>query len=312
MSAPEAARRALRQRTLIQRVTFVARAALFALVVVALVLPTALGAVFMATLTAPVCGGETAPPMAHEDVNFPSTEFNRATPAYFIPAEQPDAAGAGATVIVAPTGNAGRGDRMAEIAAYHAGGFAVLSYSGRTCVGGAANSLGYKEAAQVGDALAYLATRSDVDVNRVGIHGFSAGGAAAIMAAARYPVVRAVVAEGGYHDFVDEVERNTPETLWFAPLFRFGARLSYRVLIGEDMSVLSPISVIGQIAPRPILLVYGTNEPGLDGARMQQAAAGSNAALWEVPGAGHGDYVAVAGDEYGRRVVGFMGEGLEN
>lgn len=294
------------ERTLRQRIVFVARAGLVAVVALALILPTALGAIFVGTLTAAVCGGEITPPMPYEAVSFPSSEFNQPTPAYFIPAEQPN----GATVIVAPTGNAGRGDRMAEIVVYHAGGFHVLSYGARTCVGGAANSLGYKEAVQVGDALAYLATRSDVDMRRIGIHGFSAGGAAAIMATAQFPAIHAVVAEGGYHDFVAEVERNTPSTLWFAPLFRFGARLSYRVITGEDMNVLSPISAISAIAPRPILLIYGTNEPGLAGARLQQAAAGSNAELWEVPGAGHGDYIDVAGDEYGERVLEFMRAGL--
>ncbi|MCZ2094783.1 MAG: hypothetical protein LC121_00645, partial [Anaerolineae bacterium] len=117
-------------RTIRQRASFVVRAGLRALVAVALIVPTALGAAFMLALTAPVCGGETAPPMAYEDVSFPSSEFGRETPAYFIPAEQAN----GATVIVVPTGSAGRGDRMAEIAVYHAGGFAVLTYSGRTCV----------------------------------------------------------------------------------------------------------------------------------------------------------------------------------
>jgi dienelactone hydrolase len=307
MSTPKQAsgERTLR-RTLRQRAIFVVRASLVALIALALILPTALGAAFMAVLTAPVCGGETVPPMAHEAVSFPSTEFNRLTPAYFIPAETPD----GATVIVVPTGNAGRGNRMAEIAIYHAGGFHVLTYSSRACVGGAANSLGYKEAAQVSDALAYLDTRSDVDPNRIGIHGFSAGGAAAIIAAARFSELKVVVAEGGYHDFAAEVERNTPTTQWFAPLFRFGAHLSYRVTTGDDMRVLSPISVIGQISPRPILLIYGTNEPGLDGARLQQTAAGVNAQLWEVAGAGHGNYAAVAPDEYGQRVVGFISAAL--
>ncbi|MFN8560123.1 MAG: prolyl oligopeptidase family serine peptidase [Anaerolineae bacterium] len=285
-------------RTLRQRVVFVARAGVIAAILLALIVPTALGAGFVAVLTAPVCGGETVPPMPYESVNFSSSEFGREPPAYFIAAEQPNAESAGATVIVVPTGNAGRGDRMAEIGVYHEAGFAVLSYSARACVGGAANSLGYKEAAQVGDALAYLVTRSDVDMNRIGIHGFSAGGATAILAAAQFSAIRAVVAEGGYHDFSAEVEQNTPTTLWFAPLFRFGARLSYRVTTGDDMSVLSPIRAIGRIAPRPILLIYGTNEPGLAGARLQQAAAGSSAELWEVAGAGHGNYLDIAGDEY--------------
>ncbi len=294
------------KRSLRQRITFVLVGTLLVAGILALGVPLALGASFVAALTNSGCGGETTPPMPYEDVRFPSTEFDRPTPAYFIPADAPN----GATVIVVPTGSAGRGDRMDEIAVYHDAGFAVLSYSSRVCVGGAAGTLGYKEAAQVGDALAYLATRPDVDMRRVGIHGFSAGGAAAILAAAQFPAIRAVVAEGGYHDFSAEVEQNTPDRLWFAPFFRLGARLSYRLTTGEDMSVLSPVSVIGQIAPRPILLIYGTNEPSLPGARLQQAAAGANAQLWEVPGATHGSYIYTAPEEYKQRVAAFMTAGL--
>ncbi len=289
-------------RTLRQRLIFVTRALLIITVALALMIPTLLGYGFMAALTAPLCSGETQPPFPYEDISFPSSEFDHPTPAYFIPAESPN----GATVIVAPTGGIGRGDRIDEIAVYHAGGFAVLSYSSRICVGTAANTLGYREAQQVGDAIAYLATRSDVDPDRIGIHGFSAGGAAAIMAAAQYPALKAVVAEGGYHDFAVEIEQNTPSTLWFAPFFRFGARAAYRLNTGLDVGVLSPLDVIASIAPRPILLIYGTQEPGLQGARLQREQAGSNAELWEVSGATHGSYLASAPLDYPQRVTEFM------
>ncbi len=295
------------ERTLRQRILFVLRLTLVALIVLALGVPMALGAGFIMVLTAPGCGGETLPPMPYEDANFPSSEFNRPTPAYFIPAAAPN----GATVIVVPTGNMGRGDRMGEIGVYHAGGFHVLTYSSRGCLGAAANSLGYRDAAQVGDALAYLATRPDVDASRIGIHGFSAGGAAAVMAAARFPQLQAVVAQGGYHDFRAEVERNTLPVSWFAPLFRVAAFGAYRLTTGDEISVLSPVSVIDRIAPRPVLLVYGSAEPSLYGAYLQQAAAGSNAQVWEVPGAGHGNYLAAAPDEYPRRVVEFMAAALQ-
>lgn len=285
-------------RSLRQRLTFVVRATLIALLALAVIGPLAAGVSFMALLTAPGCGGETVPPLPYEAVSFPSSEFSRPTPAYFIPGER------AATVIVLPTGNAGRGDRLAEIAVYHAAGFNVLSYSSRACVGGAANSLGYREAAQVGDALAYLAARPDA--GSIGVHGFSASGAAAILAAAQFPAIRAVVAEGGYHDFSAEVDQNAANILWFAPLFRLGARLGYRAATGDDLSVLSPIRVISQIAPRPLLLIYGTNEPSLPGARLQLAAAGANAQLWEVPGAGHGNYLVVSPNEYRERVTAFM------
>lgn len=290
--------------TLRQRVLFVVRPVLLASVVLLLGLPTLAGAGFMGALTAGVCGGN-ADPAAHnlpyEDIAFPSAEYNRPTPAYFIPGTN------GATVIVLPTGSAGRGDRMDEIAVYHAGGYSVLTFSSRACVGGANNSLGYLEAIQVGDALAYLRSRPEVDINRLAAHGFSAGGAAVIMAAAQYPDLRAVVAQGGYHDFHDEISVNSAYLGALAPLFRFGAETVYRSQIGYDIGVLSPIAAIGRIAPRPILLVYGTHEPGLRGARLQLAEAGANAQLWEVPGAGHGNYIAAAGhDAYAARVLGFM------
>jgi pimeloyl-ACP methyl ester carboxylesterase len=300
----------MEKATLRQRALFVLRPVLLVTLALALGLPTLSGAGFMIALTAGVCGGDADPAafnLPYETVTFPSAEYNQPTPAYFIPGTN------GATVIVLPTGSAGRGDRLGEIAVYHAGGYNVLTFSSRVCVGGVNNSLGYLEARQVGDALLYLRTRADVDMRRIGAHGFSAGGAAAIMAAAQHPDLRAVVAQGGYHDFQDEITVNSAYLGVLAPLFRFGAETVYRMRIGHDISVLSPISAIGQIAPHPILLIYGTAEPGLRGARLQLAAAGATAQLWEVPGAGHGNYIDVAGrDAYAARVLAFMDGALGN
>ena len=213
------------KRTLRQRIIFIFTGALLPLILLGTLIPLAFGAQFMGSLLRPGCGGEIAPSRNAEAITFPSAEFpGKITPAYYIPAET----ATGATVIVLPTGSAGRGDRMAEIEVYHDAGVNVLSYSSRACVGNVGSTLGYKEAQQVSDALAYLGTRPDVDATRIAIHGFSAGGAAAIMAAAQFPTIRAVVAEGGYHDFAVEVDQNATNILWFAPLFRLGARLSYR------------------------------------------------------------------------------------
>lgn len=65
-----------------------------------------------------------------------------------------------------------------------------------------------------------------------------------------------------------------------------------------------------------MLLVYGTNEPGMRGAVIMRDAAvqagNPNVELWQVQGAGHGNYIEVAGDAYRIRVVAFwdaaMGE----
>lgn len=297
------------QRTLAQRALFVVRGFIVALIGVGLTVPTLIGAMFISALTTSLgCGDGTPPSVPYEEVRFLSTESGTDyTPAYFVPGTGRD----GAVVLIVPT-NQARGERAFEWMAYHDAGYHVLTFTGRGCLSGV-NTLGYMEAFQVGDALAYLATRPDVDMNRVGAHGFSQAGAAALLAAARYPAVRGVVAQGGYHDFGDELDNNTAsERLGIlGGLFNLGGRFAYRLRTGWDVGVLSPISVIGQIAPRHILLVYGTDEPGLRGARLQLAAAGENAELWEVEGAGHGDYTTAAGDDYARRVVAFMDRALE-
>ncbi len=281
---------------------FVLRGFAVAVVSVLLTLPCALGAIFMAGLTAPVCGGATTPPFPHEDVTFTSSEFNRPTRAYFIPTEIEPARG---VVITLPTGSSGRGDRMGEIAVYRVLGYHVLSYESRLCVGIAANTLGWREADQVADALAYLPTRAELDAPIIGLHGFSAGGASALFAAARHPEIAFVVAQGNYADFGAELDDNMPQLGMLGGLFRFGALATYRLTTGLDVAVLSPRTAVEQIAPRPVLLIYGSREPALPGARMM-AASGDHVDLWVIDGAGHGDYIAIAGEAYARTLVDWL------
>ena len=167
---------------------------------------------------------------------------------------------------------------------------------------------------EVADALDYVQVREDVDPNRIGILGFSSGGATAIMATARFPTLRAVVAEGGYGNFVENAlgtgSSSNRAIAYFETNYRWSTKLTYRLVTGMDINQLSPVDVIGNIAPRPILLIYGSQEVSLPGGRRQKAATGDNAKLWIVEGAGHGNYVDVASAEYERRVVTFFDEAL--
>ncbi len=290
------------------RVKFVIRSVLIAVVLIFLLLPTGAGVIFMAGLTVPICGGAGDPSaygLAFEDIRIPAPSIGGVLRAYFIPASAP----ARGTIIGVPTGAAGRGDRLHELRLFQAAGYNILAYESRTCAARQINSLGYLEVDQVGDALAYLQTRADVDLTRVGIHGFSAGGSTAIMAAARYRQISAVIAQGGYHDFWGEVAANTAvfdERIPFmGALFRFGAQVGYQMTTGVDVSVLVPHVAITQIAPRPVLLIYGTDEPGLSGAEIM-AASGDHVELWRISGAGHGNYVTVVGEaDYARITAAF-------
>jgi hypothetical protein len=119
-----------------------------------------------------------------------------------------------------------------------------------------------------------------------------------------------VLAEGGYHNADVQMGIETARNITDAMIL-FGARLAYRLATGEDPSVLSPIDAIRHIPPRPILLVYGSRENSLNGARAQLASAraadpNTMADLWIVPDAVHGSYVFTAGEEeYKRHVLPF-------
>jgi hypothetical protein len=164
------------ERSLRQRVVFVLRPVVIVGVLLAMVVPFAAGVIFARALTISPCTGGESPAvydLPFEEITFPSSAFGSEIKGYFIPGDN------GATLISPPTGSSARGNWMHEIAVLHKHGYSVLSFDSRSCMGQVL-SLGYTEVREVGDALDYLATRPDVDMEKVGIHGFSTGGATAM------------------------------------------------------------------------------------------------------------------------------------
>jgi fermentation-respiration switch protein FrsA (DUF1100 family) len=278
----------------------------FNLTIALLGLPALLGCFFTFGLLYPPCESSHLTPGEYgynwKDVTI-QARAGGSFRGYFIPGTN------GATIIAPPPFAGGRDFRLREAEVLLRHGYSVLTFESRRCAGMGPLSLGYREVEEVADALDFLRTRPEVNPDRIGIHGFSSAGATAVMAAARFPVLRAVVAEGGYGDFARETL--TPRPGWgpvayFETVYYGSIKLTYRLITGLDIDRLSPTDVIDQIAPRPILLIYGSREVSLAGARHQQAAAGNNATLWIVEGAGHGNYLDIAPEEYERRLVEFF------
>src|SRR5690606_28545447 len=272
------------------------------LLVLLIGLPFVLGFLTTWSITHLPCGGGSIPKAAgmtdYEAISFYSPSLNEQVSGYFVHGTN------GVTIILPPTLNSGAGYWREDYVVLNRFGYNLLNYESRSCVG-KTNTLGYLEVDQVADALNYLATRPDVDMTRVGIHGFSAAGATSIMAAARYVNLKAAVAMGGYHDFGATLDAEAQGS-WYGPLYAAGARAGYRLATGLDMEVLSPVSVIDQISPRRVLLIDGTREPSLAGAYLQQKAAGSNAELWVVEGAGHGSYWDMGPEAFAQHIIPFL------
>ena len=267
------------------------------------------GALTAFGLTTSVCRGNATTPTDYgeqyqwEDVEIDASVGGRFK-AFFIKGTN------NAVIIFPPPLHDGRSGRLKEAIPLVDHGYNVIIFESKRCAGMGPISLGYEEVSEVKDVLDYLNTRDDIDPNRIGIHGFSSAGATSIMSAARYPQIRAVLAEGGYAHFPDNLITGGGRAPILVDLYRFGFRATYQLIVGNSLSTLSPVSVIDEIAPRPVLLIYGTNEVSLDAGYQQYDAAGDTATFWLVEGAGHGAYIDVAREEYIQRMTEFFDAAL--
>ena len=270
------------------RLFYVLRLTVFFVVTLAIVLPIipiALGMISILTLTRSPCIVGRAPSaygLAYEEVTFTVDAAERR--AYFIPSASD------ATVILAPPVSQDHSGQMPYAIMFHELGLNVFMLGSRRCVN-AASTFGYAEAEDVLAAYDTLQGRTDIHADHVSVHGFSAAGAAALFAAARQPKLRAVSAMGNYHDFAAIVGTPFDQDSLITSFYQWGVVQGYQWSTGVPIHRLKPIDVLADIDPRPILLVYGAQEPSLVGARLMLDAAKDHATLWVVPNVGHGGYL---------------------
>lgn len=221
----------------------------------------------------------------------------------------------GATVILAHGRGSDHRPMLSDAALLNASGFSAFlfdfRYRGQS--EGAAQTLGAKEAWDVESALDYLQTRPDVDATRIGIHGNSMGAVAAILAAAGRPEIRGVIAEIPFasansllgHTFRREIG---------LPSFPFAYVTKWicEWRVGFDFDRLAPVEVIGQIAPRPVLLIDDAGDRLFppDAVELLHQAAGEPKTLWQIPACPHGKARECAPEEYLRRMILFWQETL--
>jgi hypothetical protein len=207
-------------------------------------------------------------------------------------------------VILLLAGNGGSRDAMlaeASLLARHGYGSMTLEY--RSCAGGI-SSLGYHEAGDVSEMVEYALAQPGV--RWLGVIGFSAGGAAAILSAPDNPEIQAVVAEGNYYTLDYEI-RNAPA----APLtlewqIQQLVILWFRALVGVWPSHVNPAEILPHISPRPLLLIVGESEMSNNRGEGQFQAALPPRELWVVAGAGHGGYFQTEPQEYEARIIRFL------
>jgi len=195
----------------------------------------------------------------------------------------------------------------------HEAGYALLLFDFRSMglSGGSVCTYGYREQEDVLAALAWM--RGEAGLQRVGLLGYSMGGATALLAAARDPGVEAVVTDSAFARLEDMVEQ---KFFYLPPRVRGPVSRSVRHWAtrwaGDIIGEVDPEAALRAWQPRPLLLIHGEQDllVPVEHARRLARAGGERAELWTVPGAGHVAARRRAGREYYDRVTGFFGEHL--
>ena len=244
--------------------------------------------------------------IAYQGISFASPLDGVPLSGWYMTSQRPS----GRTIVIAPGIDDNRlvsGITLKLAPGLLAAGFDVLAFDlrGEGESGRGPITFGAREQWDVLGAVREAKARG---ASRVGVLGFSMGGVSAILAAARSPDIVALAVDSTFADLTDTFTRQLGDFYLPAPLIAYGLDL-YRVLSGTEPNDVSPVRVVGAIAPRPVLIIQGTADqtvPVSDSERLLVAAGALTAERWIVPGGRHVESYYVDEGEYLRRVTRFF------
>jgi uncharacterized protein len=281
------------------RRALLAVAALFAYQLLAL----PLGVAYITTHTARAVVPANELGIASENVSFRTSDGLRLQ-GWYVPSRN------GAAVISFP-GRKGP-QRQARMLARHGYGVLLFDRRGEGRSEGEPNAWGWSGERDIEAAIAWLRHRRDVDPARIGGIGLSVGGEMMIQAAAETDALAAVVSEGaGARAFADEMDHDVDPVEHLLAVPTYAVRTAAVGVFANQTPPHKLESMVGRIAPRPLLLIAAPNSPnGEDLNRRFIRAAGAPSTLWEIPESKHVGGIVARPAEYERRVVGFFDRAL--
>ena len=271
--------------------------ALFAFCAAWVILAAGLSAIYTHGLLHPACAPAGDPPAGFESVRL-QTQDGLALQGWWAAPQN------GAVILLLPGHGGSRASLLEEARFLSAAGYGVLSVDPRSCAG-EKSTIGWREAQDLRAMRDYALAQPGVQW--LGVLGFSARGAAALLAAAAMPENRAVIAEGPYPNLAAEITFTPAFPLSMEWLIQRFTLLTYTLQTGVWPGRVSPIEALPRGCPRPVLLIHGQRE--IERSRgEQQAAAAPCAQLWVVPAAGHGEYAAAQPQLYRQTVLQFLAQ----
>ncbi len=252
----------------------------------------------------------------YQEVSFPSRQQNIQISGDFIPAAD-DNQNAAAVIIVHGTARCKESpDSLLPAGMLHRAGFNVLlidlrDYGASTLEDGY-QAAGTDEYLDVLGAWDWLMDERGIPPVRIGLFGYSLGGASVIIAAGEEPRVAAVWSDSAFADIemiIDGMLEKYPYLAWLKPL-----SLAYgRIVVGDDLLAHKPVDELSAFNHRPLFIVHGDTDtivPIANAYALKQAYPETE--FWELPQTGHVEAMYKHMAEYEERLVGFFNAALHN
>ncbi|UCH42953.1 MAG: alpha/beta hydrolase [Dehalococcoidales bacterium] len=243
----------------------------------------------------------------YEDVSFPSMEDELILHGWFLPVA--DSQGVIIMVHGADQHRADPSIGMLGIASKlveHGYNVLMFDLRGHGESEGNMMSAGYYEQRDLNGAVEYVKGRG---FQRIGVLGFSVGAATAVLATAENSDISALVSDSGFADLKDMMEPEFSKRTKFPKFFLGPLLFLVKIMYGVDFNAVSPVAVVAQIAPRPILFIHGEDDetvPQEHAQRLYQASLNPQNQLWVAPGASHVKAYLTYPEEYINRVTTFF------
>ena len=276
-------------------------AGIAAVFVVLLLVPTGMAILATHVARAPVPAADLG--VAYRQVSFSSSDGLKLV-GWYVPSRN------GAAVIVSP-GRSAAVQAHARMLIRHGYGVLLFDRRGEGQSQGDRNMYGWNgERDQIG-AVRFLQRQSDVHQGRIGGLGLSVGGEMLLQTAAENRGLEAVVSEGAGRRSLREhlhIPGLGAVQKWITPWVAQDAAL---MVMSNSSTPPYLGSLVGRIAPRPILLIralHGLDDESLT--RVYYAEAHQPKALWEVAQGGHTGALEAVPGQYEARVVSFFDHAL--
>jgi pimeloyl-ACP methyl ester carboxylesterase len=166
-------------------------------------------------------------------------------------------------------------------------GFGLILIDSRVCSQPPSPvTLGGNEVFDGEAALEFLLKSDAIDANRIGVWGFSMGGATAIRLAAERQEIQAIIRDGGFSNLGELLSPPSEKRFFIRQIQALNTHF-FHFFTGINPWQISPIDDLSMMPPRPIFFIFAETEAAMGMEQYDQAKEPKT--LWIVQDSQHGN-----------------------